>query len=193
MYKLFIVHYEPLKERKEYLESVLSKTNIPYEFSAHYTRDNIEEDKFSTDPKVLEEKNKITSTPVTGHGMSNSVKACCLEHVRIYNKIIEEDLDFAIILEDDAMLVEDFEAKLSVVLNTLPAGWDMIYLTNGCQSKPSVVSTHGLFSKRDDRRSWTGGAYMVNKTSAKLYVNNIFPIVYPPDFELTYLQNPIEA
>ena len=195
-FKIFIVHYEPLKERKEYIDSFLKKTNLPYEFSAEVTRKNINYSYFSNRPEDIQRKNEITSTPVTigGYVPTKPIMANTLEHLVIYQKILKEELDFALVLEDDAVFIDDFENKFNEIIKNLPENWDTIFATNGCQERPDIKTSeefikNGLFYESLEKRSWTGGAYFIKQKTAKSFLENIRPIVYPPDFELTYLQN----
>ena len=195
-FKIFIVHYKPLKARKEYIDSFLSKTNLPYEYSTEVTRDNIDESYFSSDVNDLHRKNAITTTPVPpGHYTpTKPIKANTLEHLVIYKKIIKENLDFALVLEDDAVFVDDFEEKFNEIINSFPDDWDTVFATNGCENRPNVKESdnfikNGNFYESLEKKSWTGGAYFITQESSKLFLDNIRPIVYPPDFEITYLQN----
>lgn len=195
-FEIFVIHYEPLVERRQYLESVLPNTDIPYTISTKYTRDNIDESCFCEDGTTIDKKNKITTTPVppADFTLTPPIKANGLEHVHIYNTIVEKNLDFAIVLEDDAILVENFTDRLNNILNTLPEDWDVIYLSNGCQGRPILTKNgNSEFVISEKRQSWTASGYMLNKESARLFVDNIQPIVYPPDFELTYLQNLLKS
>lgn len=195
-FKIFIVHYKPLKDRKEYIDSFLSKTNLPFEYSTEVTRDNINHSYFSTNYSDIERKNAHTTTPVTpgDYNPTKPIMANTLEHLVIYKKIIKENLDFGLVLEDDAVFVDDFESKLEEIVNNLPKEWDTIFATNGCENRPDIKNSddfieEGLFYESLEKKSWTGGAYFIKKDTAKLFLDNIRPIVYPPDFELTYLQN----
>ena len=109
-FKIFIVHYKPLKERKEYIDSFLSNTSLPYEYSTKFTRDNIDESFFSDNIEDINYKNSITTTPVPPDhlNITKPIKANMLEHLEIYRKIIKEDLDYALVLEDDAVFIDNF-------------------------------------------------------------------------------------
>lgn len=195
-FKIFIVHYKPLKERKEYIDSFLSNTSLPYEYSTKFTRDNIDESFFSDNIDDINRKNSITTTPVPPDhlNITKPIKANMLEHLEIYRKIIKEDLDYALVLEDDAVFIDNFIEKLTETINYFPEDWDTIYATNGCENRPDLITDRNfvkkdIFYKSLNRWSWTGGAYFIKQKTAKLFLENIKPIVYPPDYELTYLQN----
>jgi GR25 family glycosyltransferase involved in LPS biosynthesis len=120
-----------------------------------------------------------------------------MEHINIYKKINDEELDFGIILEDDAVFVDDIEIKFQDMLNNLPSMWDVIYFTNGCetrdmylqQNRDTTVPVINNFVKMKVPQSWTGGAYIIKRNTAALFKENIRPIIFPPDYELNYLQS----
>lgn len=198
--KIFICHYHKLEERKKYLDSILPTLDVPHEYSMFYTRENISqyEDKFSMDDDVINHKmhymiNKCGKKDL-GAGIQAPVKALCLEHVRAYNKIVEEDVEVGIILEDDAVFIDNINEKLNQTIQNLPQDWDAVFLTNGCEGRPHHLNwgrqgnpSINNFVKMGIKTSWTAGAYMVRKEIAKKFAENIFPIVYPPDWEMNFL------
>lgn len=200
--RIFVCHYHALTERKAYLDTVLSTLDISHEYSMSFSRDNLKEYEhcFSMDEKIIDEKCKYMVAKCTkadlGNGCSNPIKALCLEHVKIYNSIVKENLDFGIILEDDAVFVDNFNERLKTTIDNLPEDWDVVFLTNGCEGRAHYLAwgregnpTINNFVKMSKKLSWTGGAYMVRKNAAEKFAKHIFPIVYPPDYELNYLLN----
>lgn len=197
-YKIYICHYPPLVDRKKYLDSILPSLNIPYEYSTKYTTYDVDYEKyFSKSKKDLEFKNSFSSIVCYNFNLTTALKALCLEHINVYNKINTENLDFGIILEDDAIFVENFHLKLQETIDNLPKeNWDVIYITNGCDNRSDYLEkgrkqnpTINNFVKMAIPYAWTGGGYIIKRETAKLFKDNIYPIVFPPDFELNYLQN----
>jgi GR25 family glycosyltransferase involved in LPS biosynthesis len=196
--KIFICHYPPLSERKNYLDTILPKLKVPYEYSTMFTTyDPSIEKYFSIDEKDFKFKNEFTPVKCWRSTLTNGLKALCMEHINIYKKINDEELDFGIILEDDAVFVDDIEIKFQDMLNNLPSMWDVIYFTNGCetrdmylqQNRDTTVPVINNFVKMKVPQSWTGGAYIIKRNTAALFKENIRPIIFPPDYELNYLQS----
>jgi hypothetical protein len=195
-YKIYVCHYPPLTARKKYLDSVLPTLEVDYEYSTEYTTYNPEYDHlFSSKKEDFDFKNSFSPTPCNDFKFTNALRALCLEHINIYKKIEDENLDFGIVLEDDAVFVDNIKDRLNETILNLPENWDVIYLTNGCENRSGSFQ-HGRgnnptinnFVKMDIPYSWTGGAYIIKKEIAKLYRKHIRPVVFPPDFELNYLQ-----
>jgi hypothetical protein len=196
-YKIYVCHYPPLIERKAYLDTVLPKLNIEYEYSTKYTTYNkIYNNQFSSKKEDIDFKNSQSCISSTNFILTNELKALCLEHINIYNKIQIDDIDFGIILEDDAIFVDDIEYQFNETIKNIPKPCDIIYITNGCENRETYFKSGRKnnpaiknFVKMEIPYSWTAGAYIIKKETAKLFKDNISPIVFPPDFELNYLQN----
>ena len=60
--------------------------------------------------------------------LSRGEVACSMSHRKAWQKIVDDDLDFGIVLEDDLELLDNF-ADVVELVETLPAeGWDFIKL-----------------------------------------------------------------
>ena len=54
-------------------------------------------------------------------------KGCFITHLRIYQKIVQENIPYAIIFEDDAIFCQDFESKLETLIQNIPNNTDILY------------------------------------------------------------------
>ena len=200
-YKIYICHYPPLIERKQYLDSILPTLDIPYEYSTDYTTYTPEHEKyFSNDIKILNYKNEISASKNNTFTLTKAGKALCLEHYNIYKKIIQEKIDFGIILEDDAIFVENIKEKLHNTIKNIPNDSDIIHMSNGCGDRENCLQLGrsnlpvvNNFVKMSIPFSWTGGAYIINNKTAELFYKNVLPFVFPMDFELTFLQSLLKS
>lgn len=159
--KIFIPHYTKLTERKAYMINQLNKNNMnDYEFIEHYDRDvmtNDEENRFTNDiPKAS--------------------KSLILKHFDILQKIAMINNDYALILEDDAILCNDFNNVLAKYLCQLPSDFDMFFIGNGADLhieshllKPELL----VYEKGHEPTRWGGlgctrctDSYIVSKKAA---------------------------
>ena len=62
-------------------------------------------------------------------GLSEGEVGCYASHLLVFSKIVERRLAAAIVLEDDAILDEDFERAACAAVRAAPAGWDCIHLS----------------------------------------------------------------
>jgi len=72
---------------------------------------------------------------------------CYLSHVFLWETLVEEDLYFLVILEDDVVLTTNFRYRLFRTLNLLPKSWDVLYL-NGCFKRFGPTFREGLHLAR---------------------------------------------
>lgn len=57
-----------------------------------------------------------------------SVKGCALSHLSLWQKMVDESIPNAIIMEDDVQLVPKFCTKVKKVLSQLPPNTDILYI-----------------------------------------------------------------
>lgn len=62
-------------------------------------------------------------------GLSEGEVGCYASHLLVLSKIVERRLAAAIVLEDDAILDQDFERAACAAVGAVPAGWDCIHLS----------------------------------------------------------------
>ena len=192
MYKIYICHYSSLVDRKKYLDSVIPSLEIPFEFCSQFDRENIKEYEhlFSNNSEILLKKGWLGGNQPN---MSNSIKATTLEHAKIYEKILNENYEYSVILEDDAILVGDFKDKFLKMISNLPKDWDVVHFSNGCGGRPHLKCNNGTnLVKMECRRSWTASGYLINRQTAQKFLDNIYPIALPIDFELNYIQKHLQ-
>jgi glycosyl transferase family 25 len=61
---------------------------------------------------------------------SRSMIGCGLSHIRIWEKIVKENINLSLILEDDFICKDDFKNKLNNVLLKAPNDYHIIYLSS---------------------------------------------------------------
>ena len=62
-------------------------------------------------------------------GLSDGEVGCYASHLLVLSKIVERRLEAAIVLEDDAVLDQDFERAACAAVRAAPEGWDCIHLS----------------------------------------------------------------
>ena len=94
MIKIFVLHYSKLIDRKKYILEQFKKHNITnFEFIEKYDKD-----------EITEEESKLFHSQFKKSSMSLSLK-----HFYVYKEIADK-YDNALILEDDAILCDNFLA-----------------------------------------------------------------------------------
>jgi len=181
--KVFVIHYTKLVERREHIKKQLARYNFDVEFITEYDKEN-----FSKNDLALFNEGIL----------SMSEMSTIRKHLACYEKICNEDLDYALILEDDATLETDFENKLARYIEQLPALWDFCFIGSGCdlhvpdriiQKSPPGTN---IFRKSNYYSSWGGSgatrcadSYIVSKRAAF----KILDYLDKPDYKISKEQD----
>jgi glycosyl transferase family 25 len=108
--KIFIISLTTAKERRENIKLQLNKLSFPYEII-----DAIDGRKLNKeDMERLCDMETVKKYP---NWLTPSAIGCALSHYQVYKKIIEQKLDYALILEDDAELLSSFESVIKTIEN----------------------------------------------------------------------------
>jgi len=181
--KVFVVHYKKLEERKKNILEQFKKNNIKdFEF-IEIDRDELQEvDKslFSYDYPARE------------------IAITC-SHFKAYKEIVDK-YDQALILEDDAIMNENFTETFEKYLHELPKSFDQLYIGEGCglHIPPELIkeNTH-IYLKGLYPTNWGGqgssrctDSYLVNKKCAIKLCDYIYKrkklINIPIDFWINF-------
>jgi glycosyl transferase family 25 len=105
---------------------------------------------------------------------------CALSHVGLYEKLVREGIEMALVLEDDAMLVSGFQESLGALISELPPDWDVVQLIFKCED----VEPHSQHLVRFAMRTAmpvAAAGYLISKAGAARLVDNAYPLRYPAD------------
>eukprot|EP00982_Pelagococcus_subviridis_P002466 18909-Pelagococcus_subviridis.AAC.1 len=92
---------------------------------------------------------------------------CSLSHIRIWMKLLSSTSDFFIVLEDDAIVVKEFERKTHEALKSLPDDWELFYIGYVCSALPGGYLSRNIRQLRGG--SCTKG-YAVSRRGAERLV-----------------------
>jgi len=197
--KIFIVHYKKLTDRKKYLELALDEYN--YEFVENFDRESIDE--FDT---MYNKNSKLWNDRVYGNyencnyrDLRDSEVCNSLSHIEAMRKIVNDKLDYGIILEDDVIIGDDFKTKIDYIISNVPDDFDFVFFGNSYSmealdnaTSDKSINVIGNIWKKKYGITRTVDAYIVSNKAATLLVDNIKEIVLPFDFELTYFFRDLE-
>lgn len=153
--KIFVIHYDKLVERKKCIINQMKKFNLDFEFVSNHGKENIS----------LEEKKKFRR-------ITDAEISLMLHHIECLKQIsLENDNEYALILEDDVLLNKDFNKLLEIYIKQLPADWDMLFIGNGCNLHiPQELLTNNQFIYKKDvyqGASRCADSYLITKKCAK--------------------------
>lgn len=176
--KIFIIHYEPLIDRKRYLDSVIFDLGIPFEYV--YNNE-------TTDSLIKEniQDYYCFNQEILGRMLSLPEICVSISHINVYKRIINESLNNCLILEDDAILNDNFTNYLNEVLNEID-DFDFVFLSTCCNLNVKKTSQKYLY-ETDTSRCTTG--YIVNKNNLNKVIELSRTISTTIDAHLNYIKN----
>ena len=177
--RIFVIHYKKLINRKLFILSQFKKYNITdYEF-IEIDRDDLYNHNIS-----IFQKN-----------YNNCQIAISLSHFYAY-KEISDKYDNGLILEDDAILINNFTDILNKYMDQLPKNYDMLFIGDGCNlhiEKNKLIPNQNIYEKCLYPTRWGGNgasrccdSYIISKKCANKmceYINNLnYKIELPIDW-----------
>ena len=92
--------------------------------------------------------------------LSGGQRACGQSHVNVWRTIISRDLEYALILEDDAMFSSDWREKLDLLGGVDDPDWDAVFLN---ASEPIIPENTWVVA----RDQYLTGAYILSRRGAQ--------------------------
>lgn len=175
--KTFAITLERAKERKNYIQKHLTDLGLDFEIVL-----GVDGRKLS--PVDIAEFADIEAIKRSPHWLNPGAIGCALSHLKVYNSIIDRDLDYAFIVEDDIKLPANIKEILQFAIEHLKTGEPiLLYFTS---FKPCSFSTfqaikhssgaYGLYYPMNYSQPITTGAYLLNRNTAKRLAEAILPV-----------------
>jgi glycosyl transferase family 25 len=185
-YKSMIICMDMFQEKFKTCSERLEKIGIKSEqFSAVVGKDlNFSYIKDICDPKVLYtlENGRNTDNEISTVGMIG----CYLSHVKLWEKLVQENLDYMYIFECDAIPITFDKNKISNLLQSLPRDWDIFFLGSSIQQSDKekiinadIIKMNGIY--------FGTHAYVINKKGAEKLLKKCFPITSQVDSYISYM------
>ncbi|QKF93916.1 glycosyl transferase family 25 [Fadolivirus algeromassiliense] len=116
---------------------------------------------------------------------------CALSHRKTYQKIIDDNISAALILEDDITIDDNFNENLNLLQNKIPNDYDILFLGYHDTSIKYLNKSNNAFYTKPNKLYGLFGYIVTNKGARKLL--NIFPITNQIDSEIPNHFNEILA
>jgi len=101
--------------------------------------------------------------------------ACLLSHIKVWKLMIKDNVKEAIILEDDALITNDFNDKFKLIYNELPLDYDLLYLFIHPDSSKKIENTEKYKYINENTSTYGTVGYLITLKMAKEFVE-IFKI-----------------
>ena len=164
--KVYICHWKKLNDRKKELLEILKEENIlEYEFNEKYDKDNWDIDELK---KLHPYAFKPTSS---GRYLNNSEISLLLKHYDIIFELSSNNIEYALVLEDDVILCDNFLYHLENCFKELPKDWDLVWVGTCCNLHEPKIGDKLAY--RTNRGSRCTHAYLISKSCANKIINNV--------------------
>lgn len=162
--RTFIINLKHSLERRAKMESQLIKLNIAHEF--------IE----AVDGREMTEAERRNVTREVNYAFLPGEVGCALSHQKIYKKIINENIEAALILEDDVVLSSDLSKILNnVTLSETKPEILLLSRVNKFYKKP-IKNIYGSCNLHKMHQATTAHAYIINQKAASKLITNLYPV-----------------
>ena len=113
---IFITHYTKLTDRKKFMLEQLKKHNIKATFISNYDKEDL-----TQDDKSMFNQNSLKDSEIS----------LMCKHFYVYRHMIDNNIEYAIILEDDALIYDNFINNIVSYFKQLPPDWDFLFFGSG--------------------------------------------------------------
>lgn len=174
---VFVISLPDATERRASITAQLSALSIPFEFmEAIDGREGLPEDCEASIDRVATKRQ-------LGRPMSDAEYACALSHMLIYKRVVTENLPGAIVLEDDAIIGQEFamfRAKRCYELGALMQ-MDHVYAYIWKGAKAETLLEGVVAAVAAQNAGLTTG-YSISQHGAKYFLAHGLPITGPADW-----------
>jgi glycosyl transferase, family 25 len=105
------------------------------------------------------------------HLLAPGEVGCYASHLMVAHKVVAEELPYAVVLEDDTILDDDFAATCADAIRHAPDGWDLVHLSAASSTKRPIVGVadlpRGRALVRYLKYPWTAAAYIISNRGAR--------------------------
>jgi len=115
--------------------------------------------------------------------------ACTISHIRVWQRIVESNLEHAIVLEDDVVIDDGFEAFVRELKDQLPSTYDLAHL----YIHPDFQSDWSRGADLADRAfvefvpRWGRSAYLLSQTGAKKLLDLFEHVAHHGDMQIAQM------
>ena len=123
---IFITHWTKLLERKKKIMEMMSAEGLTGRFIEKYDSQDLD----------IESESCLKFGNYVRQGMGfkgKTIMSLFFKHIECYRIMIEENIEVALILEDDVLFENDFKNKLNNYINQLPDDWNVLCIGDGCK------------------------------------------------------------
>jgi GR25 family glycosyltransferase involved in LPS biosynthesis len=184
------MHCKKLFPRKKYISAQLTKHNFAnYSFYEDYDANELDHDitEYYVDlPEERYKKYKLWFPFERNKSLTPAEISLTLKYIKVYEKIANGNDDAALIIEDDAILDDNFVNKFNTYYAETPSEYDMIFLGSGCNLRSNNIQPNIHSYKRHHPATRCTVATIVKKKTCQDILKTMKPFHLVIDWELNY-------
>ncbi len=173
--KTFVINLDKEKARMASIDAQLSQLGVVYErISAVYGKE-----------LPLQERNQAVNKfrwwCAMGRPVVNAEIGCALSHFKIYTRMVEENIPYACILEDDIKLSPKFKESVAQVESRLDVTKPQVVLLSDHTRQYGGVLEADSFELRKSINGTCADGYCLTQEAAKVLLKQNLPLLVPCD------------
>lgn len=177
--KVFVINLPTAAGRRKGMVEHLNQRGVPYEIFDGVIGRQL------TDEEI--ERVCDMETVRQHKWMTKGFLGACLSHYNLYKKIVDQDIDYACILEDDVFVSRDFLQQLDAIEQRIReeqfvllhyTSWNKIELED--LHKP-LFDKRGLYKVKDTNGLNSAAGYVITREVAKKMLGFLMPLRYGAD------------
>ena len=173
---IYAINMKFRSDKRKRMSDELEKHNLDGEFIDAIVGYNINIEKMTNNNLI---DNKINRPLRRGE------IGCYLSHIKAWESFLNSNNKYALILEDDAVFIEDFKEKLKNLLIEIDFPFDIIYLNENCENHFGEKCLYGYQRSENLFSPGTVGyglyGYLLSRRGATKLLNEALPIERPID------------
>ena len=172
-FKVYIINLKKDKNRKKNILNELKKQNLKnYKFISAVNGNELKKKEINS--LISKEKNFIN--PINTN-MSKSEIGCSLSHIKIYKEIVKSDIDYALILEDDAFFLNKFTKNLKKFISiNFKYKKQIILLSELREFYKIPIDKEKDYEIVDVTNAYFTHSYFINNEAARSLLHFNFPV-----------------
>jgi len=172
-FKVYIINLQKDKNRKKNILNELKKQNLKnYKFISAVNGNKLKKKEINS--LISKEKNFIN--PINTN-MSKSEIGCSLSHIKIYKEIVKSDIDYALILEDDAFFLNKFTKNLKKFISiNFKYKKQIILLSELREFYKIPIDKEKDYEIVDVTNAYFTHSYFINNEAARSLLHFNFPV-----------------
>jgi glycosyl transferase family 25 len=172
-FKIYIINLKSSKERKKNILKELDRQNLKnFELIEAVDGNKLNEEEIN----LHTFKNEKNFNP-WGPKLTNSQIGCALSHIKIYKNFLQSRFEYAFILEDDAIFLDNFTTNLkNFILKNLKFKKQILLLSEIKEFYKTPIDSMENYNLVKVTNAFFTHAYFINKEAAKSIMKFNYPI-----------------